>query len=1359
MPPPVSQKKAQVAVRRTPLPSLPQRTYGSPWEELAMACQMLPAADASARLRWLFRAAEIWEQGAADISRAFDTLSRAMILAGQTPGGDTEARARLHRLAADHGAWDRLADLYLDLADGASTVAAAVDLLLEVARIREQQERPRDAETQYRRVLGMAPADEAARSRLEALYRDAERWVELAASLEERTDPRLGIAAPEAERPALLRELAGIYVDRLGRPHDAIDALERLRQLAPEDVDVLTSLGELYVRVGRWSKVIETLSRVGDVAEGTPAAREALRRIAEIYDGELELPERAMESYAQLVAHWPDDQSAYAALDKLYQSHARWTDLVEVLRRRAALSAEPARRAELLARRAQVLLEWLGQAEEAAAGLRHARTILPDDPGLADQLVAALLAAKKGREAAAVLEGVIARATGSGPGARATGDEPSVVIAGDLAALWIRLAQIRFDELDDAKQARIALDKAMALVPDHPTALAQLARLTRVADDPAAFVAAKLREADAVGDDDARVAALMAAGEALRDQLQDQARARTAFERVLALRPYHADATWALAGLVEQAGDPDAAARLLEARLENDGEALPADEKARVLTQLAALARGAGVEAVAERRLTEALAASPAHVPAIVALADLYGDAARWDDLATWLEETIADDSTNLDDTPGVAAELHRRLAAAFEKQGRDEDAYQTLLAADRLHRGELLIKLALGENRYKARRWREASLHLGALATHEAAERYPAEVAQGLYHAALAEIRSLRPEKAPPLYARALELKPNFAPALQAMAEIAMEQGDHRRAADLLTRQATATEDPAERMRLFEALGDLALMLLSDEERARICYEAAVAAAQPLEARHLPLLAKLLERQDLAGDHLGAARTAELMAAFGATPMERAARFTRAAGDYLTGGDRERARAAAERAIDADPYDLDAVTLAADLLIAEGAHEAAATALGRALSAKDEGEVDEITLARRATLWLRLGQVRLSRGDPKNGVAALEKAIAVAPDSDGALEARRRLLDVLRPQAGAATLEPGKREQAIELLRAIAEASAKHADVAAWADELRRADRPEARHAIELVAASGHPLDVHQSAYLATHKAAALPPADAPYKGAITPDELATLIADPEERGLAPVASALAEAMALLVPDPEEILARVGAAGARRVSPAARLTAAEMFPRVASALGTGATVLYGRDEPGTADIQVVCAGTPMVVLGPRLLGDQLPPPGELRFLLGRAAALAQPARVIFAGAPYDDAARLLAAVMRSFGPPAVVAAAARLVPESGAEHAEEVQRRHDEHVRTTLPVRLRQHLQQLLAGVSPRELDLDVFLAGTDRAADRAGMLASDDPGAAFAHVRARGGDPTHLVRTALAPGWMPLRARLGWK
>ena len=540
-----------------------------------------------------------------------------------------------------------------------------------------------------------------------------------------------------------------------------------------------------------------------------------------------------------------------------------------------------------------------------------------------------------------------------------------------------------------------------------------------------------------------QIAALLAAGDALAE-VGDLTAAATQYERVLALRPYHAEATWALAGLSEKGGDVEAAARVLEHKLED--EALTPPEKGRLLTQLAALSRAAGVEPAAERRLLEALGVAPDHLPAVVALADLYADAARWTELEAFLREILS--GSTLGPAPAaLIADLHRRLANAHEKLGRDDEAYQTLVAADRLHRGHLLIKLALGENRYKARRWREAALHLSPLTQHEDAARYPSEVAQGLYHAALAEIRSLRPEKAPALYERALELKPNYSPALQALAELAMEQGDHRRAADLLTRQATATEDPAERLRLFEALGDMAHIMLADDERARTCYAAAVASAQPLDAKHVPLLQKLLDRQNQDGDLAGAARTAELMAAFGSTAAERAARHLGAAHDYLAVGDAARARAAAERAAENDPYDVDAVDIASRLAIEQGDVEAAAAMLTRLLTAKDE-RYTAADAAQRAMLSFRLGHARAQRGDVRQAVTALDGAIALAPDSEGATAARRVLVELSRAPGGSD--DPSRREAATAHLAAIAHTTGALADLVAWAEELRRQNKGE---------------------------------------------------------------------------------------------------------------------------------------------------------------------------------------------------------------------------------------------------------------------------------------------------------------------
>ncbi|HWN70371.1 MAG TPA: tetratricopeptide repeat protein, partial [Haliangium sp.] len=1132
--------------------------------------------------------------------------------------------------------------------------------------------------------------DRVARERMEALYRGESRWVDLAASLEERTDPRFGIAVPESERPELLRELADIY-RRMNRTHDAIDSLNRLRDLLPEDVGVLRELGELYGQVGRWSKVIEMLTRVGEIAEGTTEARSALRRIAEIYERELELPDRAIDAYTQIVTQWPDDTEAYAALDTLLDALGRWKDLADILRRRAGLTRDPQERARILRRRAAVLTGHLNAPEEAAAALRHARTLTPDAPGLENELVQALIAAGRAREAQALLDArvdaLLASRTGAvavrrdtradtagdrddtrdtdrdigvkaldsrlgsmsdeaGEADAAPGSGVPVAVsfaeatagAGDLAALLIRLADVQAERLGDPDGAKATLERALALVPDHPTALAALARLIEGERDPRAFAEARLREAEALEDIDAKVEVLMDAGVTLRDRCSDIEAARAAFEAVLRVRPYHPDATWALAGLVEQGGDPVQAAHVLETRLED--RSLDPREAARILTQLAALARQAGVDIAAERRLDEALAADPTHLPAIIARADLLGEAERYEDLEAFLRDALP----RLENAPAeTLAELNRRLAVACEHLGRDDEAYQILLAADKLHRGHLLVKLALGENRYRAKRWREAALHLSSLAVHADAAKYAAEVAEGLYHAAQAEIRSLRPEKARPLYERALDLKPSYTPALHALAEMAMEQGEHERASRLLLRQAEATEEPAERMRLFEALGDLAAATLGDNARALACYQAAVEAAAPLESRHMPLLEKLLHRQESTSDHRGAARTAELMASFGSDGAASAARYTAAAENYLAVNDRERALGAAQRAVESDPYDLTAVAVLSEILAKMDAHDEITAVLGRALSKQDDD--DELTAPRKALLWDRLGRARKARGDLKGATTAWERSVAIAGHSDGAMHARRELLAMWRDDAA-------KRDDLLEFRRLLAMDSGALEDVVSYARDLCRLRHDDGGRAmLDLAQAMGHRLSDLDRTFLDRRPVYQMPPDEA-YRGALDERQRGELILDREDDDegnlLGVILTTIWEAAPLLWPEISEALLRSGVADALRVTPPSEIPVVNMFPRITAALGAPATVLYTSQAPAAPDLQIVCAAAPVVVFGPRLQAAGKDPAQRtaLRFLLGRTAEMLRPENIIAAGLPQADFTNLLGALLRLFGPP-----------------------------------------------------------------------------------------------------------------
>jgi hypothetical protein len=222
--PPPAPRKAQAIVRRAPLPSLPNRAFESPWEELAVAYESLPVPDLASRLRWLYRASEVWETGGKDIVRAFDALARAFAHARRSPGGDSDVRARLYRLAQEHKAWDRLANLYEGIAEQAETAPEAADLLMEVATIRGRAAQPREAEAQLRRILGMLPGelscadpDRGAVSRRGPLRRA--RGV-----AEERTDPRPGTARPSPAVASVCASSPRSTPISLNRPHDAIDA-------------------------------------------------------------------------------------------------------------------------------------------------------------------------------------------------------------------------------------------------------------------------------------------------------------------------------------------------------------------------------------------------------------------------------------------------------------------------------------------------------------------------------------------------------------------------------------------------------------------------------------------------------------------------------------------------------------------------------------------------------------------------------------------------------------------------------------------------------------------------------------------------------------------------------------------------------------------------------------------------------------------------------------------------------------------------------------------------------------------------------------------------------------------------------
>ena len=100
---------------------------------------------------------------------------------------------------------------------------------------------------------------QVALARVEEICREQERWEDLANVLEKRTSGPSEALPPGPERRKRLRELASLYEERLERPYEAIDTLERLLSEAAEEERAATETGHdarqtpsCWERTRRW---------------------------------------------------------------------------------------------------------------------------------------------------------------------------------------------------------------------------------------------------------------------------------------------------------------------------------------------------------------------------------------------------------------------------------------------------------------------------------------------------------------------------------------------------------------------------------------------------------------------------------------------------------------------------------------------------------------------------------------------------------------------------------------------------------------------------------------------------------------------------------------------------------------------------------------------------------------------------------------------------------------------------------------------------------------------------------------------------------------------------------------------------
>ncbi|HEY7956264.1 MAG TPA: tetratricopeptide repeat protein, partial [Polyangia bacterium] len=658
------------------------------WPKLALALgAQREAAEGKDAAELLARLAELQEERLGARQLALATWREAL----RVDPSEKRCRDHVERLATLLGRLPELAAAWEEaiLASDPSDLQLRGELLEKVAELYEYELREVDrARGAWRRLLDLDPTNlhtsRPAAAALARLYEAQESWPELIEVLHRQAD----WTDPVNEKKELLFRIGRIQEELTVDPSAAIRTYREVLECDPEDRPALDALERLHHAQRHWPELASVLRRRLDLERAPDVRRELQWRIAALTERELGDVGEAIAGYHAILEERPSDLPALEALARLYEAEHRNPDLLDILERQLALSAE---RIPLRMRIAD-LLEGFGRRDQA---LERYREILDEDPrheGARAGLERLLDDDELRLRAAEVLE----------PHYQTGGELDKLV---RLSELWAEHALdpreriTRLKKVAELKQASASSEGAFdalrraALVavgePDLPQLLDRLEKLALETGKRAELVAL-YRELGPDILDAATQERVYFTVAAASHQLADRATAREYYRRVVDTSPDHVRALDALEGLYAEGREWDPLFEIYARRAELAGANGNDERRREYLMKLAQLSdKELDRPTEAMRAYEQVLELYPAAEDASRALEQHYTAAHRHADLADLLEKRLgfADD---LDE----AVALRFRLATIYDEDLRDDDRavdnYRAALGGDPGHEGAI---------------------------------------------------------------------------------------------------------------------------------------------------------------------------------------------------------------------------------------------------------------------------------------------------------------------------------------------------------------------------------------------------------------------------------------------------------------------------------------------------------------------------------------------------------------------------------------------------------------------------------------------------------------------------------------------
>ena len=847
--------------------------------------------------------------------------------------------------------------------DPADRYGSADELRKAIEQIARSSEKKEDLDEKAfdaaASLVREAPGDEEAAAELESVVAKAGEWNRAVEAYEE----ALGKVDTDEDRKGLLFRIARIQEAELGDATAAAASYERLREIDPDDAIALSGLEELKREAGDHEGLAELLLERVEKVGSTSERAGVLREIAELYEDRLEDPDNALVAWTQALADEPSDQKTARAIERLCGAQPeRWNEVLSTLAEAVQDPESQSEATQLYVLMGRWYADQLKRPDFAIPCYAQAIQLDPSCDRAYEGTIELYERAQSWQEYVQVLE---ARAAASGNPAAAR----------DFRA---DAAHVVLHKMGDKDRAVAIFREVLESDPTHPKAVDALVTVHEENGDWQAL-STLLQERVKQTAGPRKVEALLQLGELYEDRLDQLEKASVQYEAALSQEEGQLDALKGLERIYARQGNHQELLQVLEREL----EVLPTPrQKIAVLERIGAIQEE---EFVAPDKAIEAyeqvVAIDPGHEHASPALARLYRQVGRFDDLVDVLESharATTDETRKVDLLLQAARTLMRDIGAPE----------RALELCDQVVQIDPRNVEALGLQARMRAQLGDATAAVEAVDKIAASESDPTKKAVHYLEAGKLLEESGDKDRAIERYKLALDADDSNTEAAAALRRVYGSRGDASGAAELLLREIAQATASSQKAMLQAELGHIYVDRLEDPVRGQAAFESAL----ELDASCTPAARGLGDLAFAAGDYETAAalyepllsRTTQMDDDIARELCIRTGDAFRALEQY---GKAERAFLNAKSHA---PNDREILEKLADVTF-EGGDSLAAAELYRELVAKVG---DQLAVPEKGRMLYRRGEALRRAGEKKEAMVYLEEAVQLRPDDPAPLMA-----------------------------------------------------------------------------------------------------------------------------------------------------------------------------------------------------------------------------------------------------------------------------------------------------------------------------------------------------------------------------